>query len=94
MSDLALYFGYNSKYLSALFKERTGMTIKQFILHSKMENAMAELRDTDHTVSQVAYGLGFQDVHNFTNAFKKIAGLSPSHYRDAKEIHGCYFNCK
>lgn len=82
VSEMALYFGYNSKYLTALFKKHSGVTIKQFILQAKMESAMAELTDTDHSVSQIAYGLGFQDVHNFTNAFKKITGLSPSQYRE------------
>ena len=53
VTELARYFGYNDKYLSSLFHEGTGMTLKQFILKSKMDSAMAELTDTNHTVSQI-----------------------------------------
>ncbi len=82
VSDMAAHFGYNSKYLTAMFKKHSGVTIKKYILQAKMESAMAELADTSHSVSQIAYGLGFQDVHNFTNAFKKVVRLSPSQYRE------------
>ena len=47
------------------------MTLKQFILKSKMDSAMAELTDTNHTVSQIAYNVGFQDAHNFSHGFPK-----------------------
>lgn len=83
IEEIADYFGYNGKYLSALFKKQTGISIKQYILNQKMEHAMAELTDTNRTISQIAYDVGYDDVHNFTNAFKKIAGISPSKYRES-----------
>lgn len=81
VTKLARYFGYNDKYLSSLFHEGTGMTLKQFILKSKMDSAMAELTDTNHTVSQIAYNVGFQDAHNFSTAFRKLTGMTPGQYR-------------
>ena len=81
VTELAHYFGYNDKYLSSLFHEGTGMTLKQFILKSKMDSAMAELTDTNHTVSQIAYNVGFQDAHNFSTAFRKLTGMTPGQYR-------------
>ena len=81
VTELARYFGYNDKYLSSLFHEGTGMTLKQFILKSKMDSAMAELTDTNHTVSQIAYNVGFQDAHNFSTAFRKLTGMTPGQYR-------------
>lgn len=83
VQDLASYFGYSEKYLSTFFKKQAGLSLKQFILQVKMEHAMAELTDTNHTVSQVAFNVGFRDAHNFSNAFKKITGLSPSKYRES-----------
>lgn len=83
VSQIADYFGYNPKYLSSFFKSQSGMTLKQFMLQAKMDTAKAELTDTNHSISQIAYNVGFNDAHNFTNAFKKITGLSPSEYRQS-----------
>ncbi len=81
VSEIANYFGYNEKYLSTFFKKQSGTSLKQYILQVKMDSAKAELSDTNHTISQIAYNVGYNDAHNFTNAFKKITGLTPSDYR-------------
>lgn len=83
VSEIADYFGYNKKYLPSFFRKHSGITVKQYILQTKMEYAKAELSDTNHSISQVAYNIGFNDVHNFSIAFKKITGLSPSDYRNS-----------
>lgn len=83
VSEIADYFGYNEKYLSTFFKKQSGMSLKQFMIQSKMDVAKAELTDTNHSISQIAYNVGFNDTHNFTNSFKKITGLSPSAYRES-----------
>lgn len=83
VSQIADYFGYNEKYLSTLFKKLSGISLKQFMLRAKMDVAKAELTDTNHSIAQIAYNVGFNDTHNFTNSFKKITGLSPSAYRES-----------
>ena len=83
VSDIADYFGYNEKYLTTYFKKWSKIPIKQFILQTKMEHAKAELSETNHSVSQIGYNIGYADPHNFTNAFKKVTGLTPSDYRDS-----------
>ena len=83
ISDIADNFGYSGKYLTVLCRKHTGMGLKQYILQLKMEHAMAALTDTNRTVADIAYEAGFDDPGNFTNAFKKIAGMSPSQYRDS-----------
>lgn len=79
--DIASYFGYNEKYLTTLFHKITGTALKQYILQTKMERAKIALSDTDQQIAQIAYSLGFDDSHNFSNAFKKVTGLSPSEYK-------------
>ena len=83
VSDIADYFNYNPKYLSTFFKNQSGVSLKQYMLQVKMDSAKAELSDTNHSISQIAYNVGFNDAHNFTNAFRKITGLSPSEYRQS-----------
>ena len=83
VSDIADYFGYNEKYVTTYFKKWSKVSIKQFILHTKMEHAKAELSETNHSISQIGYNIGYADPHNFTNAFKKVTGLTPSDFRDS-----------
>lgn len=82
VSAIAGYFGYNEKYLSTMFRQWAGIPVKQYILQVKMDHAKAELSDTNRSVSQIGYSLGFNDPHNFANAFKKLTGLTPSNYRE------------
>lgn len=83
VTDIADYFGYNEKYLTTYFKKWSKVSIKQFIIQVKMEHAKAELGETNHSISQIGYNIGYCDPHNFTNAFKKVTGLTPRDYRDS-----------
>lgn len=79
--EIAEYFGYNEKYLTTFFRNMSGIPLKQYVLRRKMEHATAALTESNQPVSQIAYSLGYSDVHNFTNAFRKVIGLSPTEYR-------------
>ncbi len=82
VSEIADEFGYSPKYLSHLFTDIRGMSLKQFVLMHKMYTACFFLTDSDMNISEVAGKVGFSDVHNFSRTFKKTMGLSPSIYRD------------
>ncbi|MDD6036915.1 MAG: helix-turn-helix transcriptional regulator [Lachnospiraceae bacterium] len=88
--EIAAHFGYNEKYLTTLFKKYAGITLKQQILQAKMEVAKSALSESTHPISQIAYSLGFSDAHNFSNAFRKITGLSPSEYRASYNRHNIF----
>ena len=82
VSEIAAYFDYNEKYLTTFFKKVSGTALKAYILDRKMELAKALLTDSNQQIAQIGYDLGFTDNHNFSNAFKKITGQSPSEYRE------------
>ncbi len=82
IDELAAYFNYNEKYLTTVFKGRTGIPLKQYIIRAKMEHAKSVLTETDLPVSQIAYQLSFKDVHNFSHAFKAAVGMPPGRYRE------------
>ena len=90
VSQVANYFGYNEKYLTTFFKQRAGISLKQYILQVKMDRAKADLSETTEPVSQIAFRLGFSDAHNFSNSFRKVTGLSPSEYRDSYNRHNVF----
>ncbi|MBO5177913.1 MAG: helix-turn-helix transcriptional regulator [Lachnospiraceae bacterium] len=90
VAQVANYFGYNEKYLTTFFKQRAGLSLKQYILQVKMDRAKADLSETAEPVSQIAFRLGFTDAHNFSNAFRKLTGCSPSEYRDIYNKHNVF----
>lgn len=79
--ELAQYFGYHDKYLSSVFKRIAGVSLKQYLLQELMEHAKAELMNSNKTIAQIAYSLGYSDGHNFSHSFKNVVGLSPKEYR-------------
>lgn len=83
VSDIALHFSYNEKYLSHLFRKLSGVPLKQFILKSKMDEASYLLTDTNLSIGEIAVKLGYTDAHNFARTYKKCTGLSPSAYRES-----------
>ena len=83
VENIAFHFGYNEKYISHLFKMFSGITLKQYILNSKIELANFYLSDTNKPIVTIAKSLGFTDSHNFATVYKKIMGITPSEYRDA-----------
>lgn len=83
VSDIALHFGYNEKYLSHLFRQLSGVPLKQFILKAKIAEASYLLTDTNLSIGEIAVKLGYTDAHNFARTYKKCTGLSPSAYRES-----------
>lgn len=81
--DVAAHFGYNEKYLSHLFGEISGIPLKHLITQRKMEAANYMLTDTNKPIVDISKSLGFVDSHNFSRAYKKFTGLTPSEYRNA-----------
>lgn len=71
----------NRRYLSRHFKQKTGMTIQEYLLQVRMENAM-ELLKKGVAVKEAAYLCGYPDPFNFSRMFKKIYGISPSMWKN------------
>lgn len=82
-SDVARHFGYNEKYLSHLFKQLVGMSLKQYIIHLQIEKANFYLADTNLPIKTIAERLGFSYSHVFAKSYRKVMGITPSEYRNA-----------
>lgn len=68
-------------YLSDLIKRSTGTSPLQYIHLKLIDEAKERLLDVNRSVSEVAYGLGFQHPQHFTRLFKKMVGMTPNEYR-------------
>lgn len=67
---------------SRFFKARTGETALEFINRSRMQRAVALLRQPGWTVSMAAGAVGFDNLSYFTRTFKRFAGFLPSELKE------------
>jgi len=82
LSTIADKFNITPQYLSAIFKEKTGQNISDYIQNLRMNRAKELLLTTDYPVSQIAKMIGYTEVSGFTKAFKKFEGVSPNKFRE------------
>jgi len=69
-----------------MFKHHIGMNPMKFVAALRIERAKELLRQNDLNVSLVANEVGFKDLSNFIRQFKKIAGVTPTMYRDSAGV--------
>ena len=69
------------KYLSSLLKTLTGQNTQQHIHDKLIEKAKEKLSATELSVSEIAYGLGFEHLPSFSKLFKAKTGKSPVEFR-------------
>lgn len=72
-------------YLSTLFSEVEGTTIEKYIIHQKIEKVKELLVYDELTLSEIADKLGYSNVAYLSSQFKKVTGLTPTHFKQVKE---------
>ncbi|HEQ71861.1 MAG TPA: response regulator transcription factor [Spirochaetia bacterium] len=88
LSHAARFVSLTPKYLSRLFKERTGQSFINYKTHLKMDKAKDLLEKTHYNVNQIADQLGYLNTESFVRIFKKMTGRSPGEYRQAAMASG------
>lgn len=76
---------YDYTYLANLFSEVRGITIEHFIILHKIERVKELLVYDDLNLTQIAGKLHYSSVGHLSNQFKKITGLTPSHFKKLKK---------
>ena len=74
-------FNISKSYFCQLFKRFTGKTYSDYLLEYRIHKAAELLLTTDMSVTEVGYGVGFNDRAYFSRAFKRLTGVTPSHYK-------------
>lgn len=73
------------QYLSGLFSSSEGITIEKYIILQKIEKVKELIVYDELSFSEIAYRLGYSSVQHLSNQFKKITGLTPSHFKKIKD---------
>lgn len=84
VKKLAQQSGYAEYYFSHKFKKEMGVSVKEYILHEKINQAKVMLTSSDESIQKIGDSLAFGSRSYFYTCFQKAEGMSPSEYRNTK----------
>ncbi|MEE0979322.1 MAG: AraC family transcriptional regulator [Muribaculaceae bacterium] len=83
IGDVAEYIHMNPSSLCRYFRQKTGKTIVQTLTEIRVECACKLLSNTALTISEILWRSGFHNQGHFNKAFRQIAGITPTEYRNS-----------
>jgi AraC family transcriptional regulator len=81
LEELADAAGLSITHFSQMFRESTGQSPHQFVLHRRVDLAKEMLRAAEMRVLDVAVACGFKTQQHFARVFRRVCGASPTAYR-------------
>ena len=82
VSDAATALQYNPNYLTQILKAKTGMTMIEYLNDIRLNEAKNLLLNSNRTIAEIAYSVGFSDEKYFMKLFKKKENITPTQYRN------------
>lgn len=83
--DVQKELGLNSREAGQLIKEEFGMSFKAYLNMLRLAEVKRVLKETDLTISEAAYGVGYNSVPHFNRIFKTAEGMSPADFKKANK---------
>ena len=81
LTEAAADCSLSASHLSRLFHQTTGLTFQEYVRRFRLEHAAGLLKETDLTVTEIAFESGFQSISQFHRSFKAVYGKKPLEYR-------------
>lgn len=86
LSDyLSSLLNHDYNYLTQLFSEVEGTTIEKYYIAQKIEKVKELLVYDELTLSEIAFQLNYSSVAHLSNQFKKVTGLTPTHFKNIRD---------
>lgn len=82
---LSTKLSYDYTYLSNLFSEVEGTTIEHYIIAHKIERIKELIMYDELNITEIAWKMNYSSVAHLSNQFKKVTGLSPTHFKQLKD---------
>ena len=83
--SLSEKLNYDYTYLANLFSEVQGITIEKFVIAHKIERIKELLVYNELNLTEIAYLMRYSSVAHLSTQFKKVTGLTPSHFKQLRE---------
>lgn len=77
--------GYSYAYLTSFFSALEASTIEKYVISLKIEKAKELILFHDYTLTEIAYKLNYSSVAHLSGQFKKVTGLTASHFKKLKQ---------
>ena len=84
MDDLSKVFFLSKPYLSKYIKENTGKTFQEVVMDIRMDKARNLLNNSNESIENVAYKIGYHNVEHFNRLFKRKYSITPMEYKKRK----------
>lgn len=84
LNKISNYVSLSKNYFCNIFKKETGITIWDYLIRIRMEEAKRMLLDTDQKTYEISERIGYDDPSYFGRLFKKYTGFTPIEFRDNK----------
>lgn len=81
LKSVSFALNCNTAYLGRIFKESTGQSFSSYLNQLRIEESKILLNETNCTVSEIAYKIGYNSTNYYVNIFKKYTGDFPAQYR-------------
>lgn len=81
LNELASEAAMSPYHFLRTFRQVTGMTPHQYVLHTRLWRAARWLRESTDSISAIAYKAGFRDLATFNRRFHRLIGTTPTSYR-------------
>ncbi|MBB3112880.1 two-component system response regulator YesN [Paenibacillus phyllosphaerae] len=81
LQDVAKQVLVSQSHLSKVFSQETGQTLTEYLTQTRIRKAMELLKTTRDKTFEIAFAVGYNDQHYFSNLFKKVTGMTPMEYR-------------
>lgn len=90
MSDVAAHLCVSDSAFSHFFKKYTNRSFSEFLIDMRMGHACKLLIDTDDLISDICFGVGFNNLANFNRLFKKKYQVTPRNFRKIYQLKSSF----
>lgn len=87
LANIASDFFVSEQYLSKIFYEEVGQTFTEYIIERRLEQVKKLLRNTDISITDVAFSCGFNNINSFNKIFKKYNSITPRDFRNKYKVN-------
>jgi two-component system response regulator YesN len=81
LEDIAAHVYLNKSYFSSFFKNKVGLTYRDYLRIYRIDKSIRLITDADMKIYEIAQAVGYNDSAHFIRAFKEVTGKSPSDYK-------------
>jgi two-component system response regulator YesN len=85
LNEVARQVNFSPNHFSAVFSDETGETFRDYLTHTRVEQAKKLLRTSKLKCAEVAFQCGYNDPHYFSMIFRKNTGFTPQQFRETSK---------